>query len=113
MAKLGPIHGKVQLTLDGSTVPIDVATFEVPLRTSSDIKLGDTTPTVEVHVDRTALRDNLREVHRAIADRLEADFSGEPTGQVILTCADCGAQLATTTLAELRHNDDGSHTLDT
>lgn len=112
MAKLGPITGTITLTFDGTSVPVEVASFEVPLRTSTDIKRGDTAATVEVKVDRTALRENLTATLREIADHIEGDFDGSPDGMVVLTCQECGAQVGTQTVATLRHESDGSHVLD-
>lgn len=112
MAKLRPITGTISIALGGTALPIRAATFEIPLRTSIDIKRGETAATLEVKVDRTAFREQLTETFRAIADQIEATFSGEPEGATLLTCPDCGAQVVSAGPATLRHEGDGAHALD-
>lgn len=112
MAKLRPITGTIQIAIGGAALPIKDATFEVPLRTSSDIKRGESSATVEVKVDRTAFREQLADSFRQIADQIEATFTGENDGAVLLTCSECGAQIVSAGPASLRHEEDGAHVLD-
>jgi hypothetical protein len=109
MTQLGPITVTVSVSLGTTGLPVKPITFDVPLRTIEDGKLTDTSVTYTVNLDRTELRDHLTKSVRTLADQVEGAFL--TPGAVVLTCDQCDAQIVSQTLATLRHERDGAHSL--
>lgn len=108
MTKLAPMTVALVVTLGGTELPIDMVTFDVPLHTRA-LTSTDDTAHFDVDVNRTELRAHLTRSVRVLADRIEASFLA-PDG-VLLTCEECGEQLAVLTPSTLHHEADGGHTV--
>ena len=109
MAKLGSITGTISVGMGNTPLHGRAVEFTVPLRTIDSTTYEDTTATVSVHVDRTALRAQVAKTLRTLADRIEDEFL--TSGANLLTCAECGLQMVAPSPAELRHEADGAHSL--
>ncbi|WP_165070234.1 hypothetical protein [Marisediminicola senii] len=108
MAKLGPITGHITVHIGSSPLDIQPVEFDIPLRFVENTSYDSDTPQVEfTGVARTELREQLTETLRTLADRLEASLLAP--ARVVTTCDVCGAQIASETLATLRHEADGAH----
>lgn len=108
MAKLEPITVTLSMVLGEANMPVDLVTFDLPLHTQSLSSTADTA-SFGINVNRTELRAQLARSTRLLADRVEASFLAP--GAVLLTCEECGAELASQILASLRHEADGGHTV--
>lgn len=109
MAKLGPIIGTITVSIGKTALPVKAVEFEVPLSvTAQEVLTGDAVQ-FGMDIDRTELRKQLAKVARSLADRIEASFLAP--GAVLLTCTECDAQIVSQSLATLRHEADGAHSL--